>query len=96
MLFAINCTDKENARELRAATRPDHLAYLNRIVARLALAGPILIADEPAGSLIVIEAETLADAEAFAANDPYTLAGLFATVSVQNFRVVFQDGKQVA
>ena len=96
MLFAINCTDKENSLELRMATRPAHLAYLNQFAARLVLAGPLSADGKPAGSLIIVDVESAAAAEAFIADDPYALAGLFATVTMQPFRIVFQDGKQVS
>jgi uncharacterized protein YciI len=96
MLFAINCTDKPDSLELRMATRPTHLAYLIGCQPQLMLVGPVLTEGKPAGSLIVIEADDLASAEAFAANDPYALAGLFAEVRVQPFRMVFKDGAKVA
>jgi len=96
MLFAVNCTDKAKSLELRLATRPAHLEYLSRFLPNLRLAGPVLSDGKPAGSLILFEAETLEDAQEFADNDPYALAGLFESVRVQPFRVVFQDGQQVA
>ena len=96
MLFALDCTDKPDAFELRAATRPAHLEYLNRLAAQLMLAGPVSADGKPVGSLLIIEAESQQAAEEFVAADPYALAGLFAQVRVRPFRVVFQDGKQVA
>ena len=40
-----------------------------------------------AGSLMIIEAESLEAAEAFHAQDPYTRAGLFERSSVEPWRV---------
>lgn len=42
MLFALLCTDKPGALQLRLDTRPDHVAYLNDLNARgiLKIAGP--------------------------------------------------------
>ena len=34
MLFALLCTDKPGALQLRLDTRPDHLAYLNELNAK--------------------------------------------------------------
>ncbi len=47
MLFALLCTDKPGALQLRVDTRPDHVAYLNDLNARgiLKIAGPFLDAD---------------------------------------------------
>jgi uncharacterized protein YciI len=96
MIFAISCTDKPNSLELRMATRPTHLAYLQEHMAKFVLVGPVLDAEsKPCGSLLVVEAADQAEAEAFAAGDPYAKAGLFETVSVRPFRTVFKDGAQV-
>jgi uncharacterized protein YciI len=40
------------------------------------------------GSIVVIEAESLAEAKATFAADPYALAGLFASVEVRPWRWV--------
>jgi hypothetical protein len=96
MLFAITCTDKPGSLELRMATRPAHLDHLKANEKSLVLVGPILDAeDRPAGSLLVVEADDRAAAEAFAAADPYAKAGLFESVVVRPFRTVFKDGAQV-
>lgn len=95
MLFILTCTDQQNATELRAATRPAHLEYLRQNIARLKVGGPFLKNGKPAGSLIVLEAESEDDAAAFAAADPYALAGLFESVTVTPYRLVFFDGVQV-
>ena len=96
MLFAITCTDKPNSLELRMATRPAHLEYLKSEMARFLVVGPVLDAEgKPCGSLLVVEAEDQAAAEAFAAGDPYAKAGLFETVQVRPFRMVFKDGAMV-
>ena len=72
--------------------RPKHLQYLASHDVQH-YAGPILSDDEtkPIGSTIVIEAEHLGAARAFAANDPYTVAGLFAEVNVHPFKQVIPE-----
>ncbi len=93
MLFAIACTDKPASLELRMATRPAHLDYLTSQAARIVLGGPLLDPEgKPIGSLLVIEAEDRAGAEAFAAADPYAKAGLFESTVIRPFRAVFKDG----
>ncbi len=95
MLFIFHCTDKADSTDLRAATRPSHLEYLQKNVARMKIGGPFLKDGKPAGSLIVAEAADEADAAAFINADPYALAGLFESVSISPYRLVFFDGVQV-
>lgn len=94
MLFAISCTDKPGSLELRLATRPAHLEHLKAEQARIQMGGALLdAAGNPCGSLLVIEAADRAEAEAFAAADPYAKAGLFESVAIRPYRVVFRDGQ---
>lgn len=94
MLFAIIHHDKPDSVNLRMETRETHLEYLRAAGERLKLAGPLLTDDgeTPKGSLLIVEAESLADARAFAAGDPYTRAGLFASSTVTPWRKVFPEG----
>ncbi|MDB5369685.1 MAG: hypothetical protein JWP20_1243 [Roseomonas sp.] len=96
MLFAIVCQDKPASLELRLATRPAHIEYLDTQVEAITQGGPVLDADgKPCGSVLLVEAADQAAAEAFAAADPYARAGLFASVTVRPFRTVFKDGARV-
>lgn len=97
MLFALICTDRPGAQELRAATRPVHLAYLDSRVAELVEGGAMLGADGQAcGSLLLIDVADRAAAEAFAAADPYAKAGLFESTVIRPFRGVFKDGAKLS
>lgn len=88
--FIIQCWDKPQAQELRAATRPAHLEYVNSGTVKLIAVGPMLTDDgQPFGSLLIIEAEDRPAAERFAAEDPYARAGLFDRVDVTLWRKVF-------
>ena len=87
--FAIHCIDKPDSGGLRAATRPDHLAYLERAADRVLVAGPLLGIDgAPIGSLLIMDFADRKAAIQFAADDPYALAGLFASVAVTAWRQV--------
>jgi uncharacterized protein YciI len=88
--------DKPNAGTLRADNRPIHLEHLDRHAAKL-LAGGAVLADDgvtPVGSLIVFDSDDRAEVEAFVAADPFTKAGLFASVSIHPWRKVFFAGSR--
>ncbi|WP_165184008.1 YciI family protein [Caulobacter soli] len=86
-LFAISCRDKPGALETRLATRPQHLAYLAESKI-LKLAGALLDDDgNPVGSILIVEADDKAAAQAQADNDPYTKAGIFESVEIHTWRL---------
>jgi uncharacterized protein YciI len=86
-LYVLVCNDKPNSLELRLANREAHLAYARGFADRLKVAGPLLDeAGNMAGSLLILEAESLEDARAFNLDDPYQKAGLFASVQVTAFK----------
>lgn len=94
MWYVIHSQDRENSLETRRATRPAHLERVQALVdqGRLLVAGPMPRIDSadpgPAGfsgSIIIAEFDTLEDARQWADNDPYTQAGVFASVDVRPF-----------
>lgn len=86
-MYALICTDKNGGLEIRKANREKHLAYLE--ASPVVLAGPFLAENgEMSGSLIVLDVNTRAEAEAWAAQDPYAKAGLFAKVRIETFKKV--------
>ncbi len=96
MLFAIFCADRPQSLDLCAATRPEHIAYLETYKSKLVEVGPLLDADgRPCGSLLIVDVEDRAAAEGFAAGDPYAKAGLFESTIVRGYRTVFRDGDVV-
>jgi uncharacterized protein len=94
MLFALICMDKPASLELRLATGPQHLAYLQTYIDRLVEAGPLLDCEgRPCGSLLIIDVNDRAEAEGFAAEDPYAKAGLFESTIIRSWRAVFKVGE---
>jgi uncharacterized protein YciI len=86
-LFALICVDHPDALDRRMAARPDHLAYIDQNRSLVKVAGPLLDDDgQMRGSLLILEAETKAAIEAFAAADPYALADVFAKTEIRGFR----------
>lgn len=97
MLYAIIARDVPDSSALRAAARPDHLARLEGLKneGRLVLAGPHPAIDSadpgPAGmtgSLVVAEFDSLEAARAWAAADPFSTRGVYASVEVKPFKLV--------
>ena len=86
-LFAVICRDKPGHLQTRIDTRDAHLGFLNEH-GEVRLAGPLIHEGEMRGSLLVIEADDLAAAQAWAAQDPYKAAGLFASVEIIEWKKV--------
>lgn len=92
MLFVLICTDKEGCLQTRLDHRPAHLAWLESLGADTKAAGPFLGPDgKPNGSLVIIAADDLEAAGSLAANDPYAIAGLFASVDIRPWNWVIKN-----
>jgi uncharacterized protein len=87
MKFVILGFDGPDGARKRQMYRPAHLAKLDVLHAqqRILLAGPFT---DGTGSLIVISADSLAEAEALAKEDPYTVHGVFERIEVHPFTQV--------
>ncbi|MEE8235101.1 MAG: YciI family protein [Nitrospirales bacterium] len=92
MKFLIIGWDGPDGQEKRPIHRPAHLERLKALEEReqLLLAGPFT---DQAGSLIIIEANSLTEAETFAKEDPYFLHGVFERIEIHPFTQVFPDPK---
>ncbi len=97
MWYLIIGTDVENSLENRIAVRPAHLARLQALAAagRLKIAGPLPAIDSEnpgqagfTGSAIIASFENLSQAQAWALDDPYLEAGVYAKVEVRPFKLV--------
>ncbi len=88
MLYAMIAKDAAGALDKRLENRPVHLEHLNSLGKKLVFAGALLDADEkPEGSIVIFEAESLAEAQAMADADPFVAAGVFASYEVKRWRV---------
>ena len=98
MLYLIYAQDVPNSLENRLSVRPVHLARLQalRDEGRLVIAGPnpAIDSNDPgsagfSGSTVIAEFASLADAQAWAEQDPYVAAGVYGDVTVKPFKQVF-------
>jgi hypothetical protein len=97
MWYLIIGTDVENSLENRMAARPAHLARLQALAesGRLKIAGPLPAIDSEnpgqagfTGSVMIASFENLQQAQAWALEDPYLEAGVYAKVEVRPFKLV--------
>jgi uncharacterized protein len=95
MLYAIIAEDFPGTLEKRLAERPAHVERLKALVdeGRLVIAGPhpLIDANDPgpagfSGSLVIAEFASRELALAWASEDPYVAAGVYAKVTVKPFR----------
>jgi len=88
MMFAIIGTDAEDSKEKRVIHREAHLRNLERLESegKLVLAGPFT---DITGSLVVIEADSMEEAQLFIQNDPYVIHGVFQSYEIKPFKKVF-------
>ena len=88
MRVALFCHDKPGALQVRKDNRAAHLAYIDA-TGVVEMAGPLLTPEgEMNGSLVVLNVDTLAQAQDWAAADPYAQAGLFASVGISEWKKV--------
>lgn len=88
MYVSLIARDKPGALDIRKANRAEHLAYIEA-TGIVAQAGPLLDdAEEMCGSLVILDVDTMEQAENWAANDPYAKAGLFDNVELIRWKKV--------
>jgi hypothetical protein len=89
MVYAVHYLDRADASDIRQQHREAHIAYRKGLGDRLLLAGPLLSEEgKPVGSLVLLEAGSLADAKAIAHSDPYAATGLFDKVLVHGYKIM--------
>ena len=97
MWYSIICEDKKDSLELRLKTRESHLKRIKSLSenGRILIAGPNPVIDneEPgqagfSGSIIIAEFNSIEEAEKWAKEDPYMVAGVFESINVKPFKKV--------
>ncbi len=97
MWYAIISEDHDRTLDKRLAARSEHVARLTSLcnAGRLLIAGPhpAVDAQDPGpagftGSLVVVEFDSLEEAQVWADDDPYIAAGVYRKVTVKPFNCV--------
>ena len=86
--FCLHAFDRPGRLQDRLSLRESHRARLRQHDHPVAvrIGGPLLDDDsQMIGTMLVIEAQSREDVEAYWAEDPYTTADLFASVSITAF-----------
>lgn len=92
MHFMIYCTDKPGSFDLRTTNRKKHLDFLEKNKNNIFVVGPTLTEDGEGmnGSLLIVDFPDRAAVNAFVDADPYTSAGLFESVNIKRWKMVFE------
>jgi uncharacterized protein len=87
MIHIFRLLDKPGAAGLRERMRAQHKAYLAAVAGRIAFAGPLTHDDgiTMIGSLLAIDFPSRDAAQHWLADEPFTRAGLYASVEVHAF-----------
>ncbi|MBC7781354.1 MAG: YciI family protein [Proteobacteria bacterium] len=88
MLYIIYQEDGPDSLSIRARTKEQHFAYLDRHRDKLVLGGATLAEDGATrlGSVLILNVASLAEAEAFSRDEPFRKAGLFSSVKITRMR----------
>lgn len=94
-MYVVYCRDVAGSGPLRDASIDDHRRYVDQRAAMIVMSGP-LVADDGArrGQLFVLDVPDRAAAEEFATRDPFTLAGVFASVEIDAVLPKFAGGRR--
>lgn len=93
MLYAIHCLDQPHAPALRKTHFEAHQAFLKASPLRIVVAGPLQddAGAAAVGSLLIVEAASRAEVEAFNAADPYFKAGVWSRIDITRFNKRWDD-----
>lgn len=90
-LFALRCLDGPGSAPLREAALAAHLAHVEAHIGQYAVAGPLKQGERTVGSLLVIAARDAAEARARLEADPYFAAGVWNSITCEEFLAVAGD-----
>jgi len=87
MAIIVICQDNEHAQSLRAQHLQAHFSYIESILEKLAIAGPInqQQSDQYNGSCFIYDTDDMQEAKQLFENDPYTIGGVYRSHSFASF-----------
>jgi uncharacterized protein YciI len=87
VIYLFRLLDRPDGTALRQRVRPEHKAYLAQVADRIAFAGPLTHDDGVTmmGSLLAIDFDSRDAARQWLADEPFTRAGLYASVEIHAF-----------
>ena len=98
-LFVVSCTDHEGTVEKRLATRPQHIARLQKLndEGRLIVAGAMpKDPNNPQagfyGSTIIVDFETREALDTWLQEEPFLKEGVYSHIDVKPFNKAFPQG----
>jgi uncharacterized protein len=88
MLYIIYQEDVENSAPLREIHKPAHFEYLAKWEDKLVLGGAMMPDDGNGriGSVLILNVDSREEAEAFSANEPLRVGGVFKSVKITRMR----------
>ena len=90
-LFAFRCLDGPESAPRREAALAAHLSHVEAHIDDYAVAGPLKAGERTIGSLLVIKAGDAAEARSRLEADPYFAAGVWTSITCEEFRAVAGD-----
>ena len=96
MQFVITAYDGENVFDKRMAVRPRHLEGMQKLIDHIVCAGGLLDqAGKPKGSVLVMDFEDRAELDAYLAEEPYVVEGVWDKITVEPMNVVILNGEKI-
>ena len=95
MQFIIKAYDGPDMLEKRMEVRPDHLEGMKVLGKQIICAGGLLDDEgKMKGSALVMEFPDRAAVDAYLANEPYVVAGVWQKIEVETMNVVLVNGER--
>ena len=87
MPYLVHCKDRPGVGALRQEALADHFAYVEAVLDKIAVAGPMKdkVGGEIVGSCFIYHTDDEAEARALFENDPYYQVGLYREVDMVAF-----------
>ncbi len=94
MKFALQCILAKDSNDQRLALRTEHLRYIDAHKEQIFCGGPTVDKNgDPEMMLIILDVPDRASAEAFIQAEPYNRAGVFAQVTIRQWRQVLPESQ---